>query len=204
MYRTVGKRFFDVLGSTFLLFILSPVFVGISIFGAVANRGNPFFVQERVGLDEKVFKVVKFKTMNNRRDSHGHLLPDGERLTSYGRKLRSTSLDEIPQLFNVLKGDMSFVGPRPLLVRYLPHYSSLERRRHTVRPGITGFAQIKGRNDLSWATRFAYDVEYVRDLSLMTDFRILVQTLAAVASASGVKTDVTTTGLRDLDDERRN
>lgn len=203
MYRTVGKRFFDVLGSTLLICLLSPIFLILLVAGFLFNRGNPFFVQPRVGRYETVFQVIKFRTMNQNCDEFGNLLPDSDRLTAYGRVLRRTSLDEIPQLLNILRGEMSFIGPRPLLVRYLPYYSEMERKRHNVIPGITGLAQVKGRNDLGWAARFEYDVEYVTGISLFGDLKILAMTLSSVVSASGVKADVTTTGLRDLNDERR-
>lgn len=203
MYATTGKRFFDVLCGTLLLWILSPVFLAITILGVIAHRGNPFFIQERIGLNEKAFKLIKFKTMNNRRDTDGNLLPDGQRLTRYGRALRSTSLDESPQLLNVIKGDMSFIGPRPLLVRYLPYYSDLERQRHSVRPGITGLAQTKGRNELDWTSRFAHDIDYSQNVTLKRDLAILARTIRTVTTASGMQVDVTATALRDLDVDRR-
>lgn len=204
MYRRVGKRILDLVGSVVLICLCSPIFFAVFVFGVVFNSGHPFFVQERIGRDERSFKVIKFRTMNNRRDSKGVLLSDGDRLTEYGKVLRRTSIDELPQLINIARGDMSFIGPRPLLVQYLPHYSPEERRRHSVRPGITGLAQISGRNCLNWEERFSYDLEYVDNLSLRLDLQILLRTLTSVMTASGVRTDVSTGELRNLDDERKN
>lgn len=204
MYRRVGKRILDLVGSLVLICLCSPIFFAVFVFGVVFNSGHPFFVQERIGRDERSFKVIKFRTMNNRRDSKGVLLSDRDRLTEYGKVLRRTSIDELPQLINIARGDMSFIGPRPLLVQYLPHYSPEERRRHSVRPGITGLAQISGRNSLNWEERFSYDLEYVDNLSLRLDLQILLRTLTSVMTASGVRTDVSTGELRNLDDERKN
>ena len=200
-YRWV-KRFVDLVAALVLLVVASPFLLVIVVALIVAQRSNPFFVQERVGRGEKVFRVVKLRTMNNRRDDHGNLLKDAERLTTVGRFVRKTSLDELPQLFNIVKGEMSFIGPRPLLVRYMPFYRDEERVRHTVRPGITGLAQTNGRNDLGWDARLGYDVEYVRNFSAAQDARILLATVATVATGSGVKVDVLSGELRDLDVER--
>ena len=200
-YRWV-KRFVDLVAALVLLVVSSPFLLVIVVALIVAQRSNPFFVQERVGRGEKVFRVVKLRTMDNRRDDHGNLLKDAERLTPVGRFVRKTSLDELPQLFNIVKGEMSFIGPRPLLVRYMPFYREEEKVRHTVRPGITGLAQTNGRNDLGWDARLGYDVEYVRNFSAAQDARILLATVATVATGSGVKVDVLSGELRDLDVER--
>ena len=159
-----------------------------------------FFFQERPGKDEKIFKVIKFKTMTDERDEEGNLLPDELRITKVGKFVRSTSIDELPQLINVLKGDMSFIGPRPLLVKYLPFYSEEERLRHTVRPGISGWAQVNGRNTIGWDKKLAYDVEYVKNLSLMMDIQVLFKTIHNVLA----RTDVVLQAIPDLDDYRKN
>lgn len=172
MYRHFFKRLFDFVIALVGLIILSPLFLILWIGLSIANKGaGAFFVQERPGKDEKIFKVIKFKTMNDRRDENGNLLPDSERLTKIGRVIRSLSLDELPQLINVLKGDMSLIGPRPLLVQYLPLYDEVQRRRHEVRPGITGWAQVNGRNAISWQEKFEHDVWYVDHLSLSLDIK---------------------------------
>src|SRR5690606_28866945 len=158
MYRNVFKRLFDFFIACLGLLLLSPVLIVVTIGLYFANRGKPFFFQSRPGKDGKIFKIIKFRTMNDRRDSLGNLLPDADRLTPVGSFVRKTSLDEIPQLMNVLKGDMSLIGPRPLLVQYLPLYNRHQARRHEVRPGITGWAQVNGRNAISWQQKFDYDV----------------------------------------------
>jgi len=169
------------------LIVLSPLFLILWIWLSIANKGaGAFFLQERPGKDEKIFKVIKFKTMNDRRDENGNLLPDSERLTTIGRWIRSLSLDEIPQLINVLKGDMSLIGPRPLLVQYLPLYDEVQRRRHEVRPGITGWAQVNGRNAISWQEKFEHDVWYVDHLSLSLDIKILLKTIEKVFKREGI------------------
>ncbi len=169
------------------LIVLSPLLLILWIGLSIANKGaGAFFLQDRPGKDEKIFKVIKFKTMNDRRDENGNLLPDNERLTTIGRWIRSLSLDEIPQLINVLKGDMSLIGPRPLLVQYLPLYDEVQRRRHEVRPGITGWAQVNGRNVISWEQKFDYDVWYVDHLSLSLDFKILLKTVEKVFKREGI------------------
>jgi len=187
MYRHFFKLFFDFSLALLGLIIISPLFLLLWIWLSIANKGaGAFFVQERPGKDEKIFKVIKFKTMNDRRDENGILLPDSERLTTIGRWIRSLSLDEIPQLINVLKGDMSLVGPRPLLVQYLPLYDEVQRRRHEVRPGMTGWAQVNGRNAISWQEKFEYDVWYVDHLSLSLDIKILLKTIEKVFKREGI------------------
>ena len=187
MYRRFFKRFFDIVFASTGLIIFSPLFLILWIVLSIANKGaGVFFLQERPGKDEKIFKVIKFKTMNDRRDENGILLPDSERLTKIGRLVRSLSLDELPQLVNVLKGDMALVGPRPLLVKYLSLYSKEQSRRHEVRPGITGWAQVNGRNAISWQEKFAYDVWYVDHISLSLDIKILLKTLEKVFKREGI------------------
>lgn len=187
MYRHFFKRLFDFVIALIGFIIISPLFLLLWIWLSIANKGaGAFFVQERPGKDEKIFKVIKFKTMNDRRDKNGSLLPDNERLTKIGRVVRSLSLDEIPQLINVLKGDMALIGPRPLLVQYLPLYDEVQRRRHEVRPGMTGWAQVNGRNAISWQEKFAYDVWYVDNLSLSLDIKILLKTIEKVFKREGI------------------
>jgi lipopolysaccharide/colanic/teichoic acid biosynthesis glycosyltransferase len=190
MYKYFLKRFFDFLLALIGFIIISPVFLLLWIWLSIANKGaGAFFFQERPGKDEKIFRVIKFKTMNDRRDASGKLLPDAQRLTRVGRFVRSTSLDEIPQLLNVIKGDMSLIGPRPLLVQYLPLYNETQRRRHEVRPGITGWAQVNGRNAISWDQKFDYDVWYVDNLSFSLDFRILLLTIRKVFVQEGISAE---------------
>lgn len=187
MYRRFFKRLFDFMIALVGLIILSPLLLILWIGLSIANKGaGAFFLQERPGKDEKIFKVIKFKTMNDRRDENGNLLPDNERLTTIGRWIRSLSLDEIPQLINVLKGDMSLIGPRPLLVQYLPLYDEVQRRRHEVRPGMTGWAQVNGRNAISWQEKFEHDVWYVDHLSLSLDIKILLKTVEKVFKREGI------------------
>jgi len=187
MYRRFFKRLFDFMIALVGLIILSPLLLILWIGLSIANKGaGAFFLQERPGKDEKIFKVIKFKTMNDRRDENGNLLPDNERLTTIGRWIRSLSLDEIPQLINVLKGDMSLIGPRPLLVQYLPLYDEVQRRRHEVRPGMTGWAQVNGRNAISWQEKFEHDVWYVDHLSLSLDIKILLKTIEKVFKREGI------------------
>lgn len=189
IYRRFFKRLFDFVFALVGLIILCPLFLILWIWLSMTNKGaGAFFVQERPGKDEKIFKVIKFKTMNDRRDENGILLPDSERLTTIGRWIRSLSLDEIPQLINVLKGDMSLIGPRPLLVQYLPLYDQVQRRRHEVRPGMTGWAQVNGRNAISWQEKFAYDVWYVDHVSLSLDIKILLKTVEKVFKREGINT----------------
>lgn len=186
MYKNTFKRLIDFLAAFFGLLILSPIFLIVTLLLYIANQGKPFFVQPRPGKDEKIFHIIKFKSMNDKKDKDGNLLPDSERLTPVGNFVRKTSLDEIPQLINVLKGDMSLIGPRPLLVQYLPLYNPIQRRRHEVRPGITGWAQINGRNELSWQQKFAFDLEYVDKLSFGLDVKILFLTLKKVIIKEGI------------------
>lgn len=189
MYKKYLKRFLDFVAAFCGLVLLSPIFIIVMVGLFFANGGQPFFFQTRPGKNEKVFRIVKFKTMNDRRDAQGNLLPDAERLTKVGSFVRKTSLDEIPQLINVLKGDMSLVGPRPLLVQYLPLYNEKQKRRHEVRPGITGWAQVNGRNAISWQQKFDYDVWYVDHVSLMLDIKILFLTLKKVFIREGISQD---------------
>lgn len=169
--------------------LLTPVFMMVMLLLAIANRGQPFFTQDRPGLRGRIFKVIKFKTMNDKQGFDGELLPDAERLTTVGKIVRRTSLDELPQLVNVIKGDMSLVGPRPLLVEYLPLYSVEQTRRHEVRPGITGWAQVNGRNAIAWDERFKLDVWYVDNITLALDLRILLLTVKKVLHSEGISQD---------------
>lgn len=182
--------------------LLLPIFMVVAIALTIINRGSPFFTQKRPGKGARMFRVVKFKTMNDKTDEQGNLLPDTERLTKVGRFLRMTSIDELPQLINVLKGDMSLVGPRPLLPEYLPCYTERERMRHDVRPGITGLAQVSGRNSTPWDERLQYDVEYVENLSFKNDVLILFKTIVAVFASEGVAIDPRSTNMKDLHHER--
>jgi undecaprenyl phosphate N,N'-diacetylbacillosamine 1-phosphate transferase len=194
MYRNFFKRAFDFFISSIGFIIISPIFLLLWIWLSISNKGaGAFFFQERPGKDEKIFKVIKFKTMTDERDASGKLLPDAERLTKVGRFVRSTSLDEIPQLINVIKGDMSLIGPRPLLVQYLPLYNENQKRRHEVRPGITGWAQVNGRNAISWSQKFDYDVWYVDNISLSLDIKILVRTILKVFKREGISSDTSDT-----------
>ena len=189
MYRSFFKRVFDFILSLTAIIILSPVLLLLTVIGAFLMGGNPFFTQDRPGKDGKVFKLVKFKSMNNKRDERGELLPDEKRLTSYGQFIRNTSFDELPELINILKGDMAIVGPRPLLVRYLTRYSKTQARRHEVRPGLTGLAQVNGRNAISWEEKFRYDVEYVDNLCLMLDIKIILMTVLKVVKRDGISSE---------------
>ncbi len=180
MYKKYVKRILDVAVSGCSLIVLSPIFIILTITGFFFMKGNPFFTQKRPGKDEKIFKLIKFRTMDNRRDKNGELLPDTVRLNKYGKMLRATSLDELPELINILKGDMSLVGPRPLAVQYLPYYNDEERKRHNVLPGLTGLAQINGRNAVNWPERFAYDLEYVNNISFFYDCKIIIGTIGKV------------------------
>ena len=187
LYQKYIKRLLDILLSFIALIILSPVFILVWIGLSISNRGaGAFFTQKRPGKDEKIFKLYKFKSMTDERDTNGDLLPDSERLTKVGKFIRKVSLDELPQLWNILKGDMSFIGPRPLLVRYLPIYTSEERRRHNVRPGIVGLAGVRGRNNNTWKKKFEYDIYYVDHLSFVLDLKIFFQAIAVVLSRQGV------------------
>lgn len=193
MYRLTGKRFIDITVSILGLLLLAPVLLALTIMLAFSNGGTPFFQQLRPGRQERLFTLIKFKTMNDRRDASGQLLPDVLRLTAVGRFLRKTSLDELPQLWNVIRGDMSLVGPRPLLVEYLTLYTPQQRRRHLVRPGITGWAQVNGRNALSWPARFRYDIWYVDHMSFTLDMKILFLTLVKVLRSEGINSATSAT-----------
>ncbi len=185
MYKNGVKIGLDIAGALLIIVLLSPCWLLLTLILLVVNSGKPFFIQARPGLHGKIFRVIKFRTMNGCVDENGNLLPDSERITAVGAFLRKTSLDEIPQVLNVLSGDMSFVGPRPLLVEYLPLYNAEQSRRHEVRPGITGWAQVNGRNTISWQQKFAYDVWYVDHLSFRLDMRILWMTLGRVFREEG-------------------
>lgn len=186
MYRSFFKRAIDLIVSLTIFLLLFPVFLGVAILLLIFNGGSPFFFQPRPGKNEKIFTVIKFKTMSDKKGPDGNLLPDKDRLTLVGKVVRKTSLDEIPQLLNVIKGDMSLIGPRPLLVEYLELYNVKQKRRHEVRPGITGLAQVNGRNALSWEKRFDFDVEYVDNFDLRMDILILIQTVEKVFKAEGI------------------
>lgn len=186
MYPKLLKNVFDIMVAVLLLVILSPIIFIITIILAISNDGKPFFIQTRPGKNENIFKIIKFKTMNDKRDSLGTLLPDYQRMTKIGKFIRSTSLDEIPQLFNVLKGDMSIIGPRPLLVSYLQHYNEEQAKRHKVKPGITGWAQVNGRNAISWDQKFKYDTWYVNNISFKLDMKILWLTIKKVIKSEGI------------------
>lgn len=186
MYRKYIKRILDVSLSASAIFVLTPVYI-VLYFVVWKKMGRPvFFTQERPGKNGKIFKMYKFRTMTNEKDKEGKLLPDDRRLNKFGKFLRSTSLDELPELFNILKGDMSLVGPRPLLVSYLPLYNKKQRHRHDVRPGLTGLAQVKGRNSISWEERFDFDVQYVKELSFLLDVKIILMTVWKVISRDGI------------------
>lgn len=186
MYKNYIKRFLDFTIAFIGLICLSPIFIIVTIGLYFANQGKPFFFQERPGLNEKIFKIIKFKTMNDKKDAQGNLLSDAERLTPIGAFVRKTSLDEIPQLINVLKGDMSLIGPRPLLPQYLPLYNETQKRRHNVRPGITGWAQVNGRNAISWQKKFELDVWYVENISFTTDLKVFITTFKKVFISEGI------------------
>lgn len=189
MYKGFIKRLIDFSAASIGLILLSPIFLAVTIGLYFVNNGKPFFFQKRPGKNEKIFSIVKFKTMNDKKDSNGNLLPDADRMTNIGSFVRKTSLDEIPQLINVIKGEMSLIGPRPLLVQYLPLYNEMQKRRHEVRPGITGWAQINGRNAISWAQKFEYDVWYVDNLSFQLDMKILFLTIKKVFVREGISQD---------------
>ena len=199
MYAKFFKRLIDFTLSLIALIVLSPILLILMIVGAIAMGGNPFFTQLRPGKinkktgKEKIFKLVKFRTMSNKKDKDGNLLPDDVRLNKYGRVLRSTSLDELPELLNILKGDMSIVGPRPLLVRYLDRYTPEQRRRHEVRPGFTGLAQISGRNAISWEDKFRYDVTYVDNITFVGDIKIIFGTVKTVLKREGISSETSAT-----------
>ena len=189
MYAKHLKRWIDFIISFCALVILSPVLLLLFVLGFVFMRGNPFFVQERPGKNEKIFKLIKFRTMDNRKDKNGNLLPDEIRLNRYGRFLRSSSLDELPELINILKGDMAVIGPRPLLVRYLDRYNEEQHHRHDVRPGLTGYAQAHGRNSVSWEDKFAMDVWYTKHITFAGDVRIIWDTVMTVLKKEGISSE---------------
>ena len=193
MYKSFLKDVLDFLIALVIFVVLSPVFILLTIALFFANDSQPFFFQTRPGKNKKLFKVIKFKTMNDRKDAQGNLLPDANRLTRLGTFIRKTSLDEIPQLLNVIKGDMSLVGPRPLLVEYLPLYNERQSHRHDVKPGITGWAQINGRNAISWEQKFEYDLWYVEHLSFKTDLKILWMTISKVFKREGISSGTSLT-----------
>jgi lipopolysaccharide/colanic/teichoic acid biosynthesis glycosyltransferase len=180
MYLAFFKSLIDFLIAILGLIILSPIFILITLILSFLNKGTPFFLQKRPGKNKKIFKIIKFKTMNDRKDAFGNLLPMGERITPFGNFLRKTSLDEMPQLLNIIKGDMSIVGPRPLLEQYLPLYTERQNRRHNVKPGITGWAQINGRNQVTWKEKFEMDIWYVKNISFRTDISIMLKTAKQV------------------------
>ena len=180
------KRTFDLIISLFGLITFSPIIIALSIGLFFANKGNPFYFQKRPGKNEKLFSIIKFKTMNDKKNSDGVFKSDSERLTSIGRFVRKTSLDEIPQLINVLKGDMSLIGPRPLLPEYLPLYTENQKKRHNIKPGITGWAQVNGRNAISWEKKFEFDVWYVKNQSLLLDLKIVLLTIKKVIISEGI------------------
>jgi len=189
MYKNYLKRIFDFVVSLIGITLLLPIFLIVMVGLFLSNNGKPFFFQQRPGRNGKVFKIIKFKTMNDKKDSNGNLLSDAERLTALGAFVRKTSLDEIPQLLNVLKGNMSLIGPRPLLVQYLPLYNENQARRHEVRPGITGWAQVNGRNAISWNQKFDYDVWYVENISFILDVKIFFLTAKKVFVREGISAD---------------
>ena len=193
MYIGLIKRVIDFIGAFLGLIVLSPIIILIVIILAIINKGSPFFYQGRPGKESKIFKIIKFKTMTEAKDNEGCLLSDAERMTFVGRIVRKTSLDELPQLINVLKGDMSLIGPRPLLVQYLPLYNENQKRRHDVRPGITGWAQINGRNTISWSEKFELDIYYVQNISFRLDLKILLRTIKKVVLRDGISSNTSAT-----------
>jgi len=202
MYKKFIKRMLDLVVALVFFTVLSPIFLMVMFLLSIANKGNPFFVQVRPGKDEQNFKIIKFKTMNDQKDEMGNLLPDAKRLTKIGSFVRKTSLDEIPQLINIIIGDMSIVGPRPLLLKYLPYYTKEERVRHSVRPGITGLAQINGRNTVRWDDRLALDVQYVKNITFMGDAKIIYKTVLKVIKSENIVVDPESI-MQNLDDERK-
>ena len=198
MYRKFFKRIMDFCLSLLALIVVSPILLILTIIGIFAMGGNPFFAQSRPGKkgkngEEKIFKLIKFRTMNNKKDADGNLLPDEDRLTGYGKFLRATSLDELMEFVNILKGDMSIVGPRPLLVSYLPLYSEEQRHRHDVLPGLTGLAQVSGRNAISWDEKFVLDIEYIKDITFIGDVKIILRTVKKVLVKEGIQSETSAT-----------
>lgn len=186
MYAKFFKRVIDFLLSLFVLVVISPILLALTVIGAFAMKGNPFFVQQRPGKDERIFNLIKFRTMTCAKDKDGNDLPDEDRLTKYGKFLRATSLDELPELVNILKGDMAIVGPRPLLVQYLPLYNEHQKRRHEARPGLTGLAQVSGRNSITWEQKFDLDVEYIDNITFTGDIKIIFSTALKVLKREGI------------------
>ncbi len=198
MYAKFFKRLLDSILSVTALIVLSPILLILTVVGAIAMKGNPFFFQPRPGKKgedgkEKIFKLIKFRTMSNAKDKDGNLLPDDQRLGKYGKALRSTSLDELPEALNILRGDMSIVGPRPLLVKYLSRYTEEQRHRHDVRPGLTGYAQVHGRNAVSWEDKFAMDIWYTRNITFLGDVKILLETVKTVLKRDGISSETSVT-----------
>lgn len=193
MYKLFFKRFFDFILSLIAIIMLSPVYLIVIVLVRIKLGSPVFFTQKRPGKDEKIFKMYKFRTMTNEVDENGNLLPDDKRLTKFGKLLRSTSLDELPELFNILKGDMSIVGPRPLLVRYLPLYNEYQKHRHDARPGFTGWAQCNGRNSISWEERFDLDVYYVNHITFLLDVKIIFKTVKTVLCREGISSEASAT-----------
>lgn len=193
MYARFFKRILDFILSLCTLVVLFPVFLVLIILGAVNMKGNPFFTQLRPGKNEKIFRLIKFRTMTNQKDKEGNLLPDDVRLTKYGKFLRSTSLDELPELLNIVVGDMSIVGPRPLLVKYLSRYNEEQKHRHDVRPGLTGYAQANGRNAVTWVDKFKMDVWYTRNISFKLDVKIILDTVRCVLKRDGISSESSAT-----------
>ena len=207
-YRVFFKRFYDILISGIAILLLSPVLIIVTIVGAIKMKGNPFFTQLRPGKNEKIFKLIKFRTMTCEKDENGNLLPDEKRLTKYGKALRATSIDELPELINIFLGHMSIVGPRPLLVQYLPLYNEKQRHRHDLRPGLTGLAQASGRNAITWEQRFDLDVQYVQSVSLKLDIKILLMTVRAVLKKDGISSETSATmefftGTKETDEKEK-
>ena len=203
MYRNCFKRILDFLISLTALVVLSPFFLIFIIIGFFVMRGNPFFTQARPGKDGNIFKLIKFRSMDNRKDKDGNLLSDSVRLNKYGRFIRKTSLDELPEAFNIIKGDMSVIGPRPLAVQYLPYYNDTEKHRHDVRPGLSGWAQVNGRNGLQWEDRFAFDVEYVNRITFLGDVKIILLTVKKALKSEDIAVRGTGKTI-DFDKYRRN
>ena len=193
LYKQFFKRFYDIVLSGLTIIVFSPLLIALTIIGAIAMKGNPFFTQERPGKNEKIFKLIKFRSMTCETDENGEILPDEKRLKKYGKILRSSSLDELPELFNIFIGDMSIIGPRPLLVRYLPRYNEEQKHRHDVRPGLTGYAQAHGRNAVSWEDKFAMDVWYTKHISLFGDIKIIFDTVLCVFKRSGISSETSAT-----------
>jgi undecaprenyl phosphate N,N'-diacetylbacillosamine 1-phosphate transferase len=189
MYQNIFKPLIDFVFAFAALLILSPLLIFVAIALALANNGSPFFFQLRPGKNKDIFKIIKFKTMTDTRDTHGNLLPDEARITSIGKFVRKTSIDEIPQLINVLLGEMSIIGPRPLLVEYLPLYNKIQNKRHLVKPGITGWAQVNGRNSVSWEDKFKLDVYYVENINFLLDIRIILKTIKKVIISEGISAE---------------